>query len=1820
MTHRTQARAARWRRGMTALVASTTLAISGVVATLPSASADTPAPDLARFGTISADKVQNDPGTTNGGYFPASNMIDGDDTNTRWASGNGTDSAASTWTAAITEDLGAPATISGTTIKWEAAYASGYHIEVATAAPDDPASWTTVYTTTTGTGGSNDQATFAAPVEARYVRLDLDTRAAVGGSHYYGYSIYTFSIWGSFDTPQVEFASLSNTTTAGTAATVPLILSAPLDHDVTVHVSSTDGTATAGVDYPAVDQDITIPAGSTSANVSVPTTAEGPLAPTRTLQLALSAPSAGLEVAPALARATVSIAPSGTLTNTGQTKVLDDFESGVATTYAVWANGSANNPVLSAQTATVPGDSDDNHALVATVAKTSSYFGFTYEPKNGDGTNILMDWSAYDGFSFWFNGKNTGKTFSFELHNRNASNTEQGFTSNVVDNVAGWRKITVLFQDLKAKSGNTLTRFNPSISTGFAVTLTGFGATGDYSFDDFSLYSRGALLDDFEPPFAVGDAQAQTGWFSTDDGISVGVGSQDRGEVSNNHVLTGSYQRSAGATGGLTDNLAYSQDWRSFRGIQFWWYASQSTEPATAETGAVIPVEIKDGGPDAAHAEVWTATFRDNWSSGSRWKLVQLPFSDFTLADDALQHGSDTTRDGVLDLNNTWGISLDLPTGTVATPYSVDDVGLYGTPQQFTDVSVSVPDITLVNAGDTAHVALTLTTASGNPTTTATAVKCATGTTAAVNGTDYTSVNTTVTFPSGTTSGTTMACDVPTLPGASQAQALQIPMTVTNPAITLPLTAPLVVIDAHGFPYLDKSLPIATRVQDLMSRMSLADKVGQMTQAERGSMTNPRQISQLGLGSLLSGGGSLPSSNTPDGWASMIDDFQREALAAPLQIPLVYGADAVHGHSNVKNATIYPHNVGLGATRDPALVEQIGEQTASETRTTGVTWAFAPCLCVSRDERWGRTYESYGEDPALVSSFAGDVVKGLQGSDPTDKSAPDEVLASAKHWAGDGGTTYDASKAGTGAYPIDQGVTNVTSEQQFESLFATPYVPAINAGIGTIMPSYSSLSINGSTPIKMTANKSLDTDLLKQKMGFSGFLISDWQAIGQLPDATYAAKAVTAVNAGLDMAMEPTNYASFISAITDGVTSGQIDQSRIDDAVSRILTQKFELGLFEKPFTNTSQRDEFGGAAHRATAAQAAAESQVLLKNTRDALPLAKTGSLYVAGSNADDLGNQMGGWTLSWQGGSGKGMTAGTTILEGIKADAPNLDVTYSKTASASTTGYDEGLVVVGETPYAEGQGDVGNNNHTLNLSAADTQAINTVCGVMKCVVLVVSGRPQIISSIVPNADAVVAGFLPGSEGEGVASVLLGDKPFTGRLSLSWPGSMSQIPVNVGDANYDPEFPYGWGLRTDTARQRLTGLVDDLTGQAKTAVQALLDADVWGSDGSLSDHEVGLRLVANAAQALSQVNQSVVDAVSVETAQQNPLSPAKLQQADTVVSLARDLAQSAIVAQGADPAAADVSATADAEHDLESGDAYDAVKLLASVARVDVTAAEAPAPTNSTLPSISGTPQVGATLTADDGSWSVQGVTPSYQWNADGAAIEGATGATYVPTPDVLGKAITVTVTVSKAGYADSDAVTSLATLPVIAAATPALISTGAPRIAGTPRVGVALTATPGSWNVAGASVTYQWLVSGRPIARATRAVYTPSAADVGKRLTVTVTARKSGYGDGKATSAMTSPVAAGVIRLVHAPSIKGNAKVGKRLTAASGTWSVPGVTVRYQWYASGKRIKGATGSKLTLRRAQAGKRITVKVTVSHTGYASASATSKATGKVKRP
>ncbi len=594
--------------------------------------------------------------------------------------------------------------------------------------------------------------------------------------------------------------------------------------------------------------------------------------------------------------------------------------------------------------------------------------------------------------------------------------------------------------------------------------------------------------------------------------------------------------------------------------------------------------------------------------------------------------------------------------------------------------------------------------------------------------------------------------------------------------------------------YLNARLPVAKRVGDLLGRMTLEEKVGQMTQAERGAVDGDRdQITTLALGSVLSGGGSVPADNTPGGWADMVDAYQSKALATRLKIPLLYGIDSVHGHNNLVGATIFPHNIGMGATRDPGLVKREEEITAIETKATGPQWVFAPCVCVSRDVRWGRTYESYGEDPRLVSEMAVGI-EGFQGRHKRDMATNRHVLATAKHFAGDGDTVFGSSTSGT--YTIDQGVT-VTDRRTFEKIDLPPYVTAVRKyGVGSIMPSFSSVDWKEDgvgNPVKMSAHKELLTDVLKKKIGFDGFLISDWAAIQQIP-GDYATQVRTSVNAGMDMFMEPYSAPQFVQTLIAEVKAGRVKMSRIDDAVRRILTAKFELGLFEHPYTDRSLAKTIGSPQHRAVAREAVAKSQVLLKNSRNALPLRKNERIYVAGVNADDIGNQAGGWTVTWQGSSGD-IIPGTTILDGIKQNSSH--VTYSADASAPMSGSDVGIVVVGETPYAEGVGDVG-NGHTLNLSDEDKANIDKVCGAIRtCVVLDVAGRPQIVTDQLPEMDAFVMSWLPGSEGAGVADVLFGKRPFTGRLPVTWPRSEGQEPINIGDHAYKPLFPYGYGLST---------------------------------------------------------------------------------------------------------------------------------------------------------------------------------------------------------------------------------------------------------------------------------------------------------------------------------------------------------------------------------------------------------------------------------------
>jgi beta-glucosidase len=631
-------------------------------------------------------------------------------------------------------------------------------------------------------------------------------------------------------------------------------------------------------------------------------------------------------------------------------------------------------------------------------------------------------------------------------------------------------------------------------------------------------------------------------------------------------------------------------------------------------------------------------------------------------------------------------------------------------------------------------------------------------------------------------------------------------LTVTITATALALAAPA---GADTLPYQDPSLPVAQRVSDLVSRMTLAEKIGQMTQTERYQVyDDPSAITTYGLGSILSGGGSTPTENTPAAWADMVDRFQSAALATRLHIPLLYGIDSVHGDGNMYGATVFPHNIGLGATRDPALVRAVEHVTASETRASGPQWTFAPCICAAQDDRWGRTYESFSEDPQLVERME-TAIDGFQGA-PGHLADRDRVLATAKHFAGDGDTKYGTA---AGDYKIDQGVA-VTDHQDFYDKALRQYVPAVqDHHVGSVMPSFSSVDWTEDgegNPIKMHANQDLISGWLKGQTGFGGFVISDWEGIHQIP-GDWATQVKTGVNAGIDMMMEPNAYQSFISTLTDEVNNGDVPMSRIDDAVSRILAKKFELGLFEHPYTDRANLDQVGSAEHHALARRAAAESQVLLKNRGSALPFPSRSNVYVAGSNADSIGNQAGGWTLTWQGGS-TNVIPGTTILDGIREDTAG-HVAYSPDASAPIHPGDLGVVVVGETPYAEGFGDVGGPQWAydpgdngvprpvkdMKLSAADKAAVDRVCSqAAKCAVVVVSGRPLIVDPAQrAEADALVAAWLPGSEGAGVADTLFGVRPFTGKLPMSWPRTLDQEPINKGDANYDPLYRFGFGLTT---------------------------------------------------------------------------------------------------------------------------------------------------------------------------------------------------------------------------------------------------------------------------------------------------------------------------------------------------------------------------------------------------------------------------------------
>ncbi|XP_031386558.1 uncharacterized protein LOC116200035 isoform X1 [Punica granatum] len=595
-------------------------------------------------------------------------------------------------------------------------------------------------------------------------------------------------------------------------------------------------------------------------------------------------------------------------------------------------------------------------------------------------------------------------------------------------------------------------------------------------------------------------------------------------------------------------------------------------------------------------------------------------------------------------------------------------------------------------------------------------------------------------------------------------------------------------------PYRDPRTPVEARIKDLLSRMSLKEKVGQMTQIER-RVATPEVIRDFSVGSILSAGGSGPRENAVSSeWADMVDGFQRAALESRLGIPIIYGIDAVHGNNSIYGATIFPHNIGLGATRDAELVERIGVATALEVRASGIPYTFAPCVAVLKDPRWGRCYESYSEDTDIVRKMTS-IVTGLQGKPPPGhpKGYPyvagrNNVIACAKHFVGDGGTELGINEGNT-----------MASYEDLERIHMAPYLDCIDQGVSTVMASYSSW--NGR---RLHTDRFLLTEVLKNNLGFKGFVISDWEALDRLSEprgSNYRNCVSLAVNAGIDMIMEPFKYQQFADDLLALVESGEVPLARIDDAVERILRVKFVAGLFEHPFSDRSLLGIVGCKLHRELAREAVQKSLVLLKNGKDAeksfLPLDKNAKrILVAGSHADDLGYQCGGWTATWHGTSGR-ITIGTTIFDAIKeAAGAETEVVYEQFPSAATlanhSDFSYAIVAVGESAYAESLGD----NRELTIPFNGNAVINFLAGKMPMLVILVSGRPLVIEpQIVEKIDALVAAWLPGTEGNGITDVIFGDCDFSGRLPVSWFRKIEQLPLNAEANSYDPLFPRGFGL-----------------------------------------------------------------------------------------------------------------------------------------------------------------------------------------------------------------------------------------------------------------------------------------------------------------------------------------------------------------------------------------------------------------------------------------
>jgi beta-glucosidase len=602
-------------------------------------------------------------------------------------------------------------------------------------------------------------------------------------------------------------------------------------------------------------------------------------------------------------------------------------------------------------------------------------------------------------------------------------------------------------------------------------------------------------------------------------------------------------------------------------------------------------------------------------------------------------------------------------------------------------------------------------------------------------------------------------------------------------------------------PYLNANLPIDMRVDDLLSRMTLDEKIGQMTQVEKGSIT-PAEVKLFAIGSVLSGGGGSPSENTAESWAKMVDSYQEAALETRLRIPIIYGVDAVHGHANLKGATFFPHNIGLGAAADPELMFRIGQATAIEMWATGIPWNFSPVVAVPQDIRWGRTYEGFSESTELVSQLAIPYIEGLQSS-PKSRNPSGEIstLGTAKHFIGDGATVWGASSAvGMGvSYKLDQGDMQL-DESQIRQLLLPTYQAALDAGVLSVMVSFNSWKGE-----KLHGSDYWLNGVLKNELGFEGFVVSDWQGIDQI-SGNYYNSVVTALNSGIDMNMVPYAYLKYLETLKTAVENEDISIERIDDAVRRILTVKFKLGLFEQPFSQPELLSDVGSDSHRTIAREAVRKSLVLLKNEGNTIPLSKdTPIIFVSGKGARDIGLQSGGWSIEWQGMPGN-ISPGTTILEGIREAVNNPDkVVFDRKGlfvqqidgNDNPQIADVGIVVVAEIPYAEGVGD----KEDLRLPDSDAELIQAMrqrCD--KLLVIILSGRPLVITEQFQIADAWIAAWLPGTQGEGVADVIFGDYPFTGKLPYTWPRNNQQLPININNIGEQtgcegPLFPFGYGL-----------------------------------------------------------------------------------------------------------------------------------------------------------------------------------------------------------------------------------------------------------------------------------------------------------------------------------------------------------------------------------------------------------------------------------------